>query len=50
MRELAGLGEIQQLPGCEDATDETVAPVLDENARFMSQVAAGVLALPTERF
>ena len=25
MRELAGLAEVQKLPGCEDATDETVA-------------------------
>ena len=40
MRELAGLAEIQKLPGAEDATDETVAAVLDENARFMSEVVA----------
>ena len=40
MRELAGLAEVQKLPGCEDATDETVAAVLDENARFMSEVVA----------
>ena len=40
MRELAGLADIQQLPGCEDATDETVAAVLEENARFMSEVVA----------
>ena len=40
MRELAGLAEIQQLPGCEDATDETVAAVLEENARFMGEVVA----------
>ena len=40
MRELAGLAEIQKLPGCEDATDETVAAVLEENARFMSEVVA----------
>ncbi len=40
MRELAGLPDIRQLPGCEDATDETVAAVLEENARFMSEVVA----------
>jgi butyryl-CoA dehydrogenase len=38
MNELAGLAEVQKLPGCEDATDETVAAVLEENARFMSEV------------
>jgi len=40
MRELAALEEIQRLPGCEDATDETVAAVLEENARFMTEVVA----------
>jgi hypothetical protein len=40
MRELAGLAEVQALPGCEDASDETVAAVLEENARFMSEVVA----------
>jgi 3-(methylthio)propanoyl-CoA dehydrogenase len=40
LRELAGLKQIQQLPGCEDATDETVQAVLEENARFMSEVVA----------
>ncbi len=40
MRELAGLAEIQKLPGFEDASDETVAAVLEENARFMSEVVA----------
>jgi alkylation response protein AidB-like acyl-CoA dehydrogenase len=40
MRELAGLADVQRLPGCEDATDETVAAVLEENARFMSEVVA----------
>ena len=40
LNELAGLKEIQQLPGCEDATDETVQAVLEENARFMSEVVA----------
>ena len=40
MRELAGLAEVQKLPAAEDATDETVAAVIDENARFMSEVVA----------
>jgi butyryl-CoA dehydrogenase len=40
LHELAGLKQIQTLPGCEDATDETVAAVLEENARFMSEVVA----------
>jgi len=40
MRELAGLAEIQKLPGFEDATDDTVAAVLEENARFMAEVVA----------
>jgi butyryl-CoA dehydrogenase len=40
MRELAGLAEIQKLPDFEDATDETVEAVLNENARFMAEVVA----------
>jgi butyryl-CoA dehydrogenase len=40
MHELAGLETIQQLPGCEEATDETVQAVLEENARFMGEVVA----------
>ncbi len=40
MRELAGLKQIQQLPGCDEATDETVQAVLEENARFMGEVVA----------
>ena len=40
LHELAGLREIQGLPGCEDATDETVQAVIEENARFMSEVIA----------
>ena len=40
LNELAGLKQIQALPGCEDATDETVAAVLEENARFMGEVVA----------
>jgi butyryl-CoA dehydrogenase len=40
MRELAGLAKVQTLPGYEDATDETVAAVLEENARFIGEVVA----------
>ena len=40
LHELAGLKQIQQLPGCEEATDETVQAVLEENGRFMSEVIA----------
>ena len=40
MNELAGLPEVNQLPGCEDATPETVQAVLEENARFCSEVVA----------
>jgi alkylation response protein AidB-like acyl-CoA dehydrogenase len=40
MRELAGLAQIQKLPGFEEATDDTVAAVLEENARFMAEVIA----------
>ena len=40
LQELAGLKQVQQLPGCEEATDETVQAVLEENARFMSEVVA----------
>ncbi len=40
LHELAGLKQIQALPGCEDATEETVAAVLEENARFMAEVVA----------
>ncbi|MDH5209060.1 MAG: acyl-CoA dehydrogenase [Burkholderiaceae bacterium] len=40
LQELVGLTQIQKLPGCEDATDETVAAVLEENARFMGEVVA----------
>ncbi len=40
LNELAGLKKIQQLPCCEDATDDTVQAVLEENARFMGEVIA----------
>ena len=40
MNELAGLAAISQLPGCEDATPETSEAVLEENAKFCSEVVA----------
>ena len=40
MNELAGLSAISALPGYEDATPETVEAVLEENARFCSEVLA----------
>jgi butyryl-CoA dehydrogenase len=40
LNELAALKDIQQLPGCADATDDTVQAVLEENARFMEEVVA----------
>jgi alkylation response protein AidB-like acyl-CoA dehydrogenase len=40
MNELAGLAAINALPGCEDATPETVQAVLEENAKFCSEVVA----------
>ncbi|MEG0820538.1 MAG: acyl-CoA dehydrogenase [Burkholderiaceae bacterium] len=40
MNELAGLDQVQQLPGCEDATRETAEAVLEENARFVQDVVA----------
>jgi len=40
MNELAGLDAISQLPGCEDATPETAEAVLEENAKFCSEVVA----------
>ena len=40
MNELAGLEAISQLPGCEDATPETAEAVLEENAKFCSEVVA----------
>ncbi|RJG03955.1 acyl-CoA dehydrogenase [Noviherbaspirillum sedimenti] len=40
LNELAGLDKVGALPGCEDATPETVDAVLQENARFCSEVVA----------
>ncbi|CAL60820.1 Acyl-CoA dehydrogenase [Herminiimonas arsenicoxydans] len=40
MNELADLAAVNTLPGCEDATPETVEAVLEENARFCSEVIA----------
>ncbi len=40
IKELAGLNTINQLPGCEDATEETVDAILEENAKFCAEVLA----------
>ena len=40
IKELAGLATINQLPGCEDATEETVDAILEENAKFCGAVLA----------
>ncbi len=40
MNELAGLEAISHLPGCEDATPETAEAVLEENAKFCSEIVA----------
>lgn len=40
MNHLADLKAVQALPGFEDATDDTVHAVLEENAKFMSEVIA----------
>jgi alkylation response protein AidB-like acyl-CoA dehydrogenase len=40
IRELAGLDEVARLPGCEDATDETVEAVLEECSRFVQDAIA----------
>lgn len=40
LNELAGLSEVNALPGCEDATPETVEAVLEEKAKFAGEVVA----------
>ena len=40
MQELAGLETINKLPGCEEATLETVEAILEEDARFCGEVLA----------
>jgi butyryl-CoA dehydrogenase len=40
MHELAGLDIVHALPGCEDATADTVEAVLDEHAKFCRSVVA----------
>jgi 3-(methylthio)propanoyl-CoA dehydrogenase len=40
LNELADLKEVNTLPGCEDATPETVEAVLEENAKFCGEVIA----------
>jgi alkylation response protein AidB-like acyl-CoA dehydrogenase len=40
LNELANLSEIARLPGCEDATADTVEAVLEENAKFCGEVIA----------
>jgi butyryl-CoA dehydrogenase len=48
INELAGLAEVNALPGCEDATPETVEAVLEENAKFCGGVVAP-LNFPSDR-
>ena len=38
VNELAGLGEIAKLPGCEEATPDTVDAILEEASKFASEV------------
>ena len=40
VRALAGLDEVAKLPGCEEATAETVEAVLQESANFVQEVIA----------
>ncbi|GAB3548408.1 acyl-CoA dehydrogenase [Noviherbaspirillum agri] len=40
INELAGLSKVNALPGCEDASPETVEAVLEENAKFCGEVVA----------
>ncbi len=45
MDELAGLSQVNTLPGCEDASPETVKAILEESARFCSEVVAPLNAI-----
>jgi alkylation response protein AidB-like acyl-CoA dehydrogenase len=45
LNELADLPGISRLPGCEDATPDTVEAVLEENARFCAEVVAPLNAV-----
>ena len=38
LNELAGLSQVAKLPGFEDATPDTVAAILDEAAKFATNV------------
>ena len=40
INELAGLAAVNALPNCEDATQETVEAILEENGKFCSSVVA----------
>jgi acyl-CoA dehydrogenase len=40
LNEVAGLADIARLPGCEEATSDLAAAVLDEAARFAAEVLA----------
>ncbi len=40
MTELAGLAEVEQLPGCEEISDDLVDAILDEAAKFAGSVLA----------
>ncbi|MEW6370445.1 MAG: acyl-CoA dehydrogenase [Pseudomonadota bacterium] len=40
LNELAGLDQVSKLPGCEDASIDTVEAVLEENAKFCGEVVA----------
>lgn len=40
LKELAGLDQVAQMPGCEEASEETVEAVLTENAKFNGEVVA----------